>query len=86
MLRPGGRVRPARPDDAETLIELMRALAHFEDYLDEFKVDADALRARAFGENAQCHIVVAEWEGQIAGAMLSYSKFPSPSICGQRCC
>lgn len=67
MLRPGVRVRPACSDDAETLIELMRALAHFEDYLDEFKVDADTLRARAFGENAQCHIAVVEWEAQVAG-------------------
>ena len=61
-------IRPARPDDAEALIGMMRALAAFEGYLPRFRVTARDLPARAFGPGAQCGILVAQGEeGQLAG-------------------
>jgi diamine N-acetyltransferase len=61
-------VRPARPDDAEPLIAMMRALAAFEGYLPRFRVTAGDLRARAFGPGAQCGILVAQGDdGGLAG-------------------
>jgi GNAT superfamily N-acetyltransferase len=45
----------------------MRALAAFEDYLDDFRVDEQSLRARAFGPTAQCQVFVAQWLGQVVG-------------------
>ena len=55
-------IREARQDDVPAVLELMRALAAFEGYLDDFAVDADALLARAFGTAAQCQVFVAERE------------------------
>ena len=61
-------IRPARPEDAEALIGMMRALAAFEGYLDRFRVTAPDLQTRAFGPGAQCGILVAQGEdGQLAG-------------------
>lgn len=61
-------IRPARPEDAEALIGMMRALAAFEGYLPRFRVTARDLRTRAFGPGAQCGILVAQGEGgRLAG-------------------
>lgn len=61
-------IRPARPDDADALIGMMRALAAFEGYLPRFRVTAGDLRTRAFGPGAQCGILVAQGDdGGIAG-------------------
>ncbi|WP_075793339.1 GNAT family N-acetyltransferase [Massilia putida] len=61
-------IRPARPDDAEPLIGMMRALAAFEGYLPRFRVMAGDLRVRAFGPGAQCGILVAQGQdGRLAG-------------------
>lgn len=61
-------VRPARPEDAGSLIGMMRALAAFEGYLPRFRVTAADLCARAFGPGAQCGILVAQGEdGRLAG-------------------
>lgn len=61
-------VRLARPDDAESLIVMMRALAAFEGYLPRFRVTAGDLRVRAFGPGAQCGILVAQGDdGGLAG-------------------
>lgn len=67
MLSDGCRVRPATVADVPLLLELMRALAVFEGYIDEFRVDEPALLARAFGANPQCQVFVAEQQGQLLG-------------------
>lgn len=67
MLSQEGTVRPARPEDVPGLIVHMRALAEFEEYLDEFRVEEKALLARAFGERPECHIFVVESREGIAG-------------------
>lgn len=67
MLTFSSAVRLAVPEDVPGLITLMRALAKFEGYIDDFKVDDQALLARAFGPKAQCQILVAEWEACVSG-------------------
>lgn len=67
LLTPRGRVRPALPADVPELLELMRALAAFEGYLDEFRVTEAELLARAFGEHPQCQVRVAELDEQLVG-------------------
>lgn len=67
MLKLSEMVRPAEPENAPDVITLMRALAEYEDYIDDFRVDEQTLLDRAFGPEAQCHIFVAEWAGHIAG-------------------
>ncbi|MBD9504469.1 GNAT family N-acetyltransferase [Pseudomonas sp. PDM23] len=53
-------IREARPGDVPAVLELMRALAEFEGYLDGFAVDGNALLTRAFGSTAQCQVFVAQ--------------------------
>ncbi|WP_244158181.1 GNAT family N-acetyltransferase [Phytopseudomonas flavescens] len=53
--------------DVPPLLELMRALAVFEGYIDEFRVDEPALLVRAFGADPQCQVFVAEQQGQLLG-------------------
>jgi hypothetical protein len=44
-------VREARAEDVPALLPLMRELARFEDYLEDFAVDEEQLTARAFTLN-----------------------------------
>jgi GNAT superfamily N-acetyltransferase len=67
MLNAPIKVRAALPVDAPALLELMRALAVFEDYIEAFRLDERELMARAFSDNPQCRIFVAEVEDQLAG-------------------
>lgn len=67
MLSPSITTRAALPADVPPLLELMRALAVFEDYIEAFSVDERELLARAFGPAAQCQVVAAEQGGQLAG-------------------
>lgn len=45
----------------------MRALAEFEGYLDDFRVDENNLIARAFGPIPQCQVFVAPSSGHVTG-------------------
>jgi GNAT superfamily N-acetyltransferase len=67
MLKAPNVVRPASPCDIPALLELMRALAEFEGYADDFAVDENALLSRAFGQDPQCKIFVAEFHGRVSG-------------------
>lgn len=60
-------IREARAGDVPALLPLMRELARFEDYLEDFAVDEVQLLARAFGSQPQCRIVVAEAAGRLLG-------------------
>lgn len=68
-------IREARPDDVPVVLDLMRALAEFEGYLDDFAVDADALLARAFGAAAQCQVFVAETDSLCGYAVVQVLPF-----------
>ncbi|MCG8910428.1 GNAT family N-acetyltransferase [Pseudomonas sp. DP-17] len=68
-------IREARPDDVPAVLDLMRALAEFEGYLDDFAVDADALLTRAFGPAAQCQVFVAETDAIVGYAVVQSVSF-----------
>lgn len=65
MLSPA--VREARAEDVPALLPLMRDLARFEDYLEDFAVDEAQLLVRAFGPQPQCQVFVAEARGRLLG-------------------
>jgi GNAT superfamily N-acetyltransferase len=60
-------IRDATVADLPQVLTLMQALASFEGYIEAFAVDIEALRSRAFGPDAQCHIQVAEAAGMVQG-------------------
>jgi GNAT superfamily N-acetyltransferase len=53
-------IRTAIPDDTLQLVDLMRALAIFENYIDRFAVSADAVHKAGFGPNRTFTGIVAE--------------------------
>lgn len=67
MLSPCDAVRAAEQSDVPALLAMMRELAGFEDYLDDFRVDEQALLSRAFGPDARCEVLVADGGGHLAG-------------------
>ncbi len=68
-------VRRAQPADAAALLSLMRELARFEGYLDQFRVSEADLLARGLhgGEPAQFTAFVADRGGQLAGYAVVYT-------------
>lgn len=67
MLSPCDAVRAAEQSGVPALLAMMRELAGFEDYLDDFRIDEQALLSRAFGPDAQCEVLVADGGGHLAG-------------------
>ncbi len=56
-------IRPAVADDAPEILELIQALAGYENEADSVKVTEDRLREQLFGENPAVFAFVAEAEG-----------------------
>lgn len=68
-------IRPAGPDDAETLVELVRELARFE-HLDEYaRATPEDLRTHLFGPHPLAEAILAEVEGEAVGFALYYTTF-----------
>jgi len=57
---PAHRVRPAERRDVGRLVAMMRELALFERYLEEFAITEAELDRRAFGAGPECRITVGE--------------------------
>jgi len=68
-------LRPARPADVPTLVELIRDLAAYEKLLHEVEADADALHAHLFGAHPLIEVIMAEWEGATAGFALFFHNY-----------
>lgn len=68
----GFTVRDFAPSDAPQLLALMRDLARFEDYLDDFAVTEADLLEHGLGKDALFHTVVAEVEGRLIGMAVTY--------------
>jgi GNAT superfamily N-acetyltransferase len=68
-------LRPARPDDAEALVALIRELAEYEQLLHLVEVTPDALRAQLFGPRPAAEAVMAEVEGRAVGFALFFANF-----------
>jgi len=73
------KLRPARPNDAATLIDLIRELADYEKLLDQVDATVPELERALFGTRPRVFSDVAEWSEQgkttIAGFALWFYNF-----------
>ena len=78
-MRPRSRidVRWAVPGDTDQLLNLMRALADFESYRSEFRVDSEAILENGFGDVQKFRALVAEEDGSATlGGMAVLYELP----------
>lgn len=68
-------IRPAKPEDAELIFELVSALAEYEKLAHEVVTNPGELRVVLFGEQAQAEVIIAEWQGKPAGFALWFHNF-----------
>jgi GNAT superfamily N-acetyltransferase len=68
-------IRPCRPDDAETLVVMIRELATYEHLQDFARVTPEALRAHLFGPRPVAEALVAESDGRPAGFALFFGTY-----------
>ncbi len=68
-------LRDAQRSDCKIVYELIHELAVFEKAGDEVELTLSQLEEDAFGENALVEIRVAEVNGEIVGAALTYEKY-----------
>ncbi len=72
------RIRPAIPSDVDAIANLIHQLAEYEKLSHEVTGDVNDLWAHLFGQNPCAQVIIAEWEGNIAGFALyfyNYSTF-----------
>ncbi|MFT3799757.1 MAG: GNAT family N-acetyltransferase [Burkholderiaceae bacterium] len=76
-------VRPARPDDARELLSMMKALADFEGYLEQFRVTVDALLERGLDGQAepQFFAAVAEVDDVLCGYAVCVDTHFTVDLC-----
>ena len=65
-------VRPAVPEDTDRLLELMRGLARYEDYIDQFAVTRESILDHGFGDERLFTAFVAEHENDLIGMAVTY--------------
>jgi len=71
-------IRVARPEDAGTILRLIRALAEFENLLDEVCATESDIRRDGFGPDRKFECLLAEIDGEAVGFALffvNYSTF-----------
>ncbi|MEZ5920086.1 MAG: GNAT family N-acetyltransferase [Parvularculaceae bacterium] len=69
------RVRPAEPADVPQLLQLMRALARFEGYIDQFAVTEDALMTAGFSKDQplfRCFVAIGDRDARLHGMAVTY--------------
>ena len=66
------RVRLAVPQDADRLLELMRGLARFEEYINEFAVARESILEHGFGDARLFTAFVAEPDDYLVGMAVTY--------------
>jgi GNAT superfamily N-acetyltransferase len=74
-------IRPARPDDAPTIVQLIRELAEYERAPQEARATEDQIRAALFAPQPQVFCHMAEHEGEIAGFALWFCSFSTWTGC-----
>ena len=67
------RVRLAERGDVDRLLELMRGLARFEEYIDEFAVTRESVLEHGFGEGRLFTAFVAEEDDDLVGMAVVYT-------------
>jgi GNAT superfamily N-acetyltransferase len=68
-------VRPARPEDLDEILALVRELAEYERATDAVEFDRDEFVRHVFGEDAIASVLLAEHDGAVAGYALYYRTF-----------
>ena len=68
-------IRPATPEDAALLHELVTALAVYEREPDAVKASVDDLRNSLFGANATAHALICEQAGQAVGFAVYFFNY-----------
>ena len=68
-------LRPAVPEDAATLVELIGDLAEYERLSDECRADPADLAAHLFGPRPYAEVFVAEVDGTAAGFALFFHNY-----------
>lgn len=68
-------LRPATVADVSVIRELIEGLAEYEQLRHECEVTDALLQASLFGERPYAEVVLAEWEGQVAGFALFFHNF-----------
>lgn len=67
------RVRLAERTDVDRLLELMRGLARFEEYIDDFAVTRESVLEHGFGEGRLFTAFVAEQGDDLVGMAVAYT-------------
>lgn len=67
------RVRLAEREDVGRLLELMRGLARFEEYIDDFAVTRESVLEHGFGEGRLFTAFVAEEDDDLVGMAVAYT-------------
>jgi GNAT superfamily N-acetyltransferase len=70
-------IRPARAEDCETILRMIRALATFQGVGDRVKVKADRLKRDGFGERPRFEALMAEHEGKAVGLAIFETHYSS---------
>lgn len=70
-------IRPARIEDINDVIRLMREFAEYERLLDSFEITAEKLTDAVFGEDAVAKILVASRLASLVGYALFFPYFAS---------
>jgi GNAT superfamily N-acetyltransferase len=68
-------LRPATPADVPVIRELIEGLAEYEQLRHACQATDALLQASLFGERPYAEVVLAEWEGQVAGFALFFHNF-----------
>jgi GNAT superfamily N-acetyltransferase len=68
-------IRPARPDDAETIATLIRELAAYEKLEVQAKATAGDLSRHLFGKRPAAEVILAEVDGRTVGFALFFATF-----------
>ena len=67
------RVRRAARGDVDRLLELMRGLARFEEYIDDFAVTRESVLEHGFGDDRLFTAFVAERDDDLVGMAVVYT-------------
>lgn len=68
-------IRPARPEDAETLVALIRELAAYERLEHQAQATPEDLRRHLFGPQPHAEALIAEVDGRPVGFALYFHSF-----------
>jgi len=68
-------LRPATRNDLGAILQLIRDLAVYEQLLDECVSTEELLDQHLFGEHPKAEVLLAEWDGEVAGFGLFFHTF-----------